>query len=310
MNLLFYDFEFNLLLAETRVVKSKWTVYYNEIGSFEAHLPLTSEAVALVSERQYLVAVQNGMAAIVVGKELRDELIIYGRTCNWLLSKRIIPEFEAVSGTPPELAAGFVASAFADTDAFSVAEYRGGEVIEFESGQAELSVIAADCLAQGNFGHRVNFNTAEKLWTFEVLCGKENDLIMSEANRNAYDTVISSDILELATCGRYYLQTDDGLISTVLEGDIEKSGIYRWETELEGRSAGDAGVSLAKKTERNEITLKARNAVFGRDYDLGDILRVQVIKGACRVTVKKRVRGVQIRFEQGACGEQPIFEDV
>lgn len=310
MSLIFYDFEFNPLLAETKLISSKWTLYYNGIGSFEAHMPLTSEAVKLVSENRYVVAVQNGMAAIVVGAELRDELIVYGRSCNWLLSKRIFPESEAVSGTPPELAAGFVSEAFSDVDNFCVKEFSGGGEIEFESGQALLSNAVADCLAKGSYGHSVEFDAKNKKWVFEVLSGKENDLIMSEANKNASDTVFSVDILNLATCGRYWSEGENGRESVVLDGDTEKTGIYRWEAELAGSSACEAGDSLAKMTENNEITLKARRAYFGQDYSLGDIVRVQIIKGGYRTTVKKRIKGIEIWFEQGMRTEKPIFENV
>lgn len=310
MTLLFYDFEFNLLLAETKVISSKWTVYYNGVGSFEAHLPLTSEVVGLVTDNRYLVVVQDGLSAIVIGKELRDELIIYGRTCNWILSKRITPEFQSVSGSAGQLASGFVGTAFSDVENFVTENSDIGEVIDFESKQSTTLNVVVDCLNQSKLGHKVTFDTSEKRWVFDVLKGNENDLIMSEANKNAYNTVISADILDLATCGRFYQETEDGLVSTVYEGDTEKTGIYRWEAELDGKSSSEAGVSLKKMAEKNEVTLTARGAVFGKDYALGDIVRVQIIKGSYRTTVKKRISGVEIRFEQGAGGEQPIFERI
>ncbi len=310
MTLLFYDFEFNLLLAEPKLVRSKWTVYYNGVGSFEAHLPLSSEAVGLVTDNRYLVVVQDGLSAIVVGSELKDELVIYGRTCNWLLSKRITPELETVTGAAGALAEGFVNTAFSDVENFVTGTIDAGESIEFESRQATTLEVVTDCLSQKKLGHRVTFDVAAKQWVFDVIKGSENDLIMSEANKNAYDTRILADILELATCGRFYKETENGYESTVLEGDVQKTGIYRWEAELDGRASGEAAVSLGKMTEKNEITLKARNTMLGRDYNLGDIVRVQIIKGEYRTTVKKRISGVEIRFEQGACGEQPIFEEV
>lgn len=310
MTLLFYDFEFNLLLAEPKLVRSKWTVYFNGVGSFEAHLPLSSEAVRLVTDNKYLVAVQDGLSAIIVGMELKDELVIYGRTCNWLLSKRITPEFEAVTGKAGALAKGFVSTAFSDVENFVSGTIYEGDSIEFESRQATTLEVVTNCLGQEKLGHRVSFDILAKQWVFDVLKGSENDLIMSEANKNAYDTRILADILDLATCGRFYQETESGFESTVLEGDKQKTGIFRWEAELDGKTSGEAAVSLGKMAEKNEITLKARNAVFGKDYDLGDIVRVQIIKGEYRTTVKKRISGVEIRFVQGACGEQPIFEEV
>ena len=45
--MLFYDFEFNLLLAEPKVIGWQYTKYYNGIGTFRAQLPLSSPAVKL-----------------------------------------------------------------------------------------------------------------------------------------------------------------------------------------------------------------------------------------------------------------------
>ena len=53
--IVFYDYEFNRLLAETKVISWQLTKYYNGVGIFSAHLPLDSEAVSLVAENDYLV---------------------------------------------------------------------------------------------------------------------------------------------------------------------------------------------------------------------------------------------------------------
>lgn len=310
MTLRFYDFEFNLLYIEPKVIRSSWTVYYNDVGRFEAHLPLTSEATRLVMENRYLIVVQKGLCGIVVAKELRDELIIYARTCNWLLSKRITPEFSLLTGNPAELASGFAETAFSDVENFVLGETADCEAVYFESSQKPTLNVITDCLKLAGLGHSLVYDISKEKWVFNILNGKENELIMSEGNKNAYDTRICADILDLATCGRYDMETEDGYVSTTLEGDAEKQGIYRWEAELSGKNRNEATVSLSKLGEKNEVTLKAQGASFGKDYELGDIVRVQIIKGACRKTVKKRICGVEVRFEHGVSGEQPIFEDV
>lgn len=310
MTLLFFDFEFNLLHAEPKVIKSSSSIYYNGVGSFEAHIPLESEATKIVMDNKYLVVVQNGFSAIVVGKELRNELIIYARTCNWLLSKRITPEFEAVSGNAGLLASGFVSSAFSDVSNFVTGEIATSGVIEYQSGQGTTLDVVTDCLKEDGAGHNLVFDYKNKRWIFNVIKGKENDVIFSEANKNAYDTRLSLDIIDLATCGRYDMESDNGFVSTFLEGDADKKGIYRWEAELSGKNHNEAMVSLKKKTERSETTLCTKDAKFGRDYSLGDVVRVQIIKGAYRATVRKKIIGVEMRTENGMSDEQPVFEDV
>lgn len=308
MTLRFYDFEFNLLESENNVIKAKWAIYYNDIGTFEAHLPLTSKIVGLVAENRYLVAVQGKLSAIIVGKELRDELIIYGRTCNWLLSKRVSSAIEKLSAKPGTRAAEIALAAFSDVENFVAGDVADAGATEFESGEGLISDIVSDCLATGKLGHEVVFDYTNKRWVLNILSGSETDLILSEGHRNAYDAKISSDILDLATCGVYNEETEDGFVSASLPGDTERKGIYRWEALLDGSTATEAAVSLGKKSERSEATLNVRGLVFGIDYALGDVVRIQIIKGKYRTTQKRRISGVEVRREQGVCTEQPIFE--
>ena len=308
MMLYVYDFEFNLLLAEKGIIKSRWVVYYNDVGTFEAHLPITSELTRIVSENQYLVVKQHGLSAIVVGKELGDELILYGRTCNWLLSKRISPEMEESTVYPGNAVRQMVQNAFLDVDNFSILNIAQGSSVEFECRQGETLNAVRDCLKLSNLGHELCFNEKTNNWEFSVLEGAESDLILSEAHRNAYNTTISSDILDLATCGVYNRKTDSGYVSTKLTGDTQKAGIYRWEAELLGETANEARINLNKLTEKNKISVTADEVSWKKDYQLGDVVRLQIIKGEYRTTEKKRITGVEITTNHSEYSEQPIFE--
>ena len=308
MMLYVYDFEFNLLLAEKGIIKSRWVVYYNDVGTFEAHLPITSELTRIVSENQYLVVKQHGLSAIVVGKELGDELILYGRTCNWLLSKRISPEMEESTVYPGNAVRQMVQNAFLDVDNFSIINIVQGSSVEFECRQGETLNAVRDCLKLSNLGHELCFNEKTNNWEFSVLEGAESDLILSEAHRNAYNTTISSDILDLATCGVYNRKTDSGYVSTKLTGDTQKAGIYRWEAELLGETANEARINLNKLTEKNKISVTADEVSWKKDYQLGDVVRLQIIKGEYRTTEKKRITGVEITTNHSEYSEQPIFE--
>jgi len=88
----FYDFEFSLVHIEHDIISSNWTLLENGIGTFEIHLPLTSNLVPLAMERQYLVAVQGEKQAIITGRRLAEEAVFYGRSCNWILSRFCIAE--------------------------------------------------------------------------------------------------------------------------------------------------------------------------------------------------------------------------
>ena len=308
MMLYVYDFEFNLLLTETGIISSRWVVYYNDVGTFEAHLPITSELTRIVSQNQYLVVKQHGLSAIIVGKELGDELVLYGRTCNWLLSKRITPKKSIRTVYSGEEAGEIVQTAFSDIDNFAILNTPQGEKVDFECRQCETIDALKDCLKLSNLGHELCFNEKTENWEFSILEGKESELILSEAHKNAYNTKISSDILDLATCGVYDKKTDDGYISTKITADSEKTGVYRWEAMLFGETENEARLSLEKLAVKNEISLTTNDISWKKDYALGDIVRLQIIKGAYRTTEKKRVRGVEIITRQGEYSEQPIFE--
>ncbi|MBQ7985926.1 MAG: hypothetical protein IJ304_01505 [Clostridia bacterium] len=308
MTLFVYDFEFNLLFVETGIIKSRWVVYYNDVGTFEVHLPITSELTRIVSENPYLVVKQHGLSAIIVGKELGDELVLYGRTCNWLLSKRITPEFELDTVYSGDAAANMVNTAFSDVDNLVIGNIPKGNQVEFESMENETLDSVRDCLKLSNLGHELCYNEKTKSWEFNVLEGIESELILSEAHRNAFGTKISSDILDMATCGVYNKKTDDGYTSTNITGDTEKTGIYRWEAKVLGETENEAKINLEKLTEKNKISMETSEISWKKDYALGDVVRIQIIKGAYRTTEKKRVSGVEITTRQGEYSEQPIFE--
>lgn len=308
MMLFVYDFEFNLLFAELEITRSRWVVYYNDVGTFEAHLPITSELVGIVNENPYLVVKQQGLSAIIVGKELGDELVLYGRTCNWLLSKRITAGISLNGVMAGDAAAEMVTTAFFDVGNLSLGNIIQGSKVDFEKEEGLTLDAVSECLNLSNLGHELSFDEKTKNWEFNILEGTENSLILSEAHRNAYNTSVFGDILDLATCGRYDKKTDDGYVSTDVSGDTEKTGIYRWEARLTGSTETEARLSLNKLCEKNKISMSVKDVFWGKDYALGDVVTLQIIKGAYHKTVKRRMIGVEICVEQGVYKEQPLFE--
>ena len=303
-----YDFEFNLLLAERGIIRSKWIVYYNDVGTFEAHLPITSKLTKIVSENPYLVVKQHGLSAIIVGKELSDELVLYGRTCNWLLTKRITPEFLIDTVFTGDTASQLVKEAFSDVENFHIGTVVSGDEAELEIKEGTTKDAVCKCLSLSSLGHELCFDEKEKKWEFNILSGKNNSLILSEAHKNAYDTSVSWDILDLASCGIYDKETEDGYQRTTLSGDTEKTGIYRWEAKLSGETEEEAKISLGKLCENTRISMTAQDIFWGKDYALGDVLTLQIIKGSYKKTEKRRVIGVEISERQGVYEEQPVFE--
>ena len=204
----FYDFNFNLLHTENDFLNSNWTIYYNDIGTFEAHFDSKSDALPIVMENDYLVAVQGNLSAIIVGKKVAGELIIYGRTCNWLLTKRITDAFESTTDTVDALVNTKVQNAFSDSPLVAEDTVPNPPTITIgRDDKCETFSLVRESLQLANLGHRLEFDPKESQWIFRILKGDENNpLVISTANRNAYDISIKSDALKACTQGWYKLQ--------------------------------------------------------------------------------------------------------
>lgn len=201
----FFDFNFNLIHTENEFLSSNWTVYYNDIGTFEAHFDLNSDTLPIVMENDYLVAVQGGLSAIIVGKKVSDELILYGRTCNWLLTKRITDAFDSTTATIDALLIEKVRQAFSDVTNFEIDIIPNlPTIIASRDDKYETFSLVQECLQSANLGHELKFDPIKSKWILKILKGNENNsLVISTVNRNAYDVSIESDLLKLCNQGWY-----------------------------------------------------------------------------------------------------------
>ena len=201
----FFDFNFNLIHTENEFLSSNWTIYYNDIGTFEAHFDINSDTLPVVMENNYLVAVQGDLSAVVVGKKVTDELVIYGRTCNWLLTKRITDAFDSTTATIDALLTEKVRQAFSDVTNFEVNSIPNLPTITVSrDDKCETFSLVQECLQSASLGHTLEFDPVNSLWIFKILKGNENNpLVISTVNRNAYDISTESDLLNLCNEGWY-----------------------------------------------------------------------------------------------------------
>ena len=311
----FYDFEFNLVHIEPEFISSSWTVYFNKEGNFEARFPCNSEVLSVVSENRYLVAKQGEFSAIITGYSAEDEFTVYGRTCNWLLKKRVTLPTENNSVYSGSLACTLASTAFSDVSNFVTENKSYGKAISFSSERMETTYDAVvRCLKEGAIGHELKFDTDNKRWVFATLPSYSTTLMISESLKNASDTAIVADILDLADCGYYKKISKDASGNSTEEYSLlkngTKSGIYRWETVISENNETEAKAMLNTKKENSTIKLSTLGVFYGSDYSLGDIVRVQIVKGVLKKTVKKRICGVEIKHTSSARYEQPIFEEV
>ena len=114
-----FDWEFHFLCNLNRYNSLNWQLFYNEIGNFEGHFPKDSKIVDLVMSNRYLLIVQGNKQAIVTGYFAGDDFAVYGRTVNWLLSRRVAPVLATETAVDVETyARGLVSSAFSGVTGF------------------------------------------------------------------------------------------------------------------------------------------------------------------------------------------------
>jgi hypothetical protein len=311
-DLRFYDFDFNLLAIENKFTYIGFLKKYNGVGTFEAHFPITSKILKLALENEYLLVVWGPHQAIITGKQVNTKLILYGREPTWLLTKRVTPKFSSVTGTPEKICADIVREAFLDVENFEVERYEN----EFEKIKFWRNVynptekVVSECLDRIGAGHRVYADIKNKKWVYSMQMGSERELIISSANKNAYNDSYVEDFQDHVNGGWYESYTENG------DGESEwkfiespKKGIYRWIGVLGGESENDAKASLDTRKWEKEISVETKNLKFDTDYSLGDTVKLQVCFGNFKTTLTKKVKGVELICENGIYTENPVFAD-
>ena len=311
-DLRFYDFNFNLLAIENKFTYLGFLKKYNGVGTFEAHFPITSKILKLVLENEYLLVLWGSNQAIITGKQVGNKLVLYGREPTWLLTRRVTPKFSTVSGTPEKICADIVRNAFSDVENFVVERFENNfETINFwRNVYNPTEKVVSECLDRAGAGHRVYADIKNKNWVYQVVMGKERELIISSANKNAYNASYVEDFQDHVNGGWYesYSNGNDGEAQWKFI-DSPKTGIYRWIGVLGGDSESDAKASLNTRKWEKEISVETKNIKYGKDYSLGDTVKLQVCFGNFKTTVIKKVKGVQMAVENGIYTENPVFAD-
>lgn len=298
MTLLIYDFDFNLLLAESRVSSARMEDFYCKNGTFEVHLPTDSKALALVLKNKFLVARLDGFSAVIIGYRLSDELVVYGRTPGWLFEKRIVGAFEKTASRT-EICRELVSESCGSAVKLG-ATVSGDEVTEKNEHLSKLSDCLSAVLKKENLGWRLDFNTAEKKWIFDVYAGRNGGFCFGEGYKNAYETSVSADVLDYAACGVY---EKNGTVSRV----GTSGGLTCFEAIVQAEDDAVATEELSELNERSECSMYLR----GENLPLpGDVVSMKLVRGDNRVTMKKRVAGLETSFSKGVKTVKPILEDM
>lgn len=329
-----YDFELNLLHIQHDITTTNWTINYNGIGTFEGHFPISTRIAAACTGRRYFIVTQGEKQAVGIGLNAANEFVIFGRTVNWLLSKRSVPAFKTSELTPRPRNAEAVArwafghgytdnetAAARDPD-FILGELAGlSDTPDYDfwrNTRNSLDSVVIDALEAAGAGHRLRIDFDRKKWIFEVITGRELPIVLSEDNRNAYDTEYNADILDMATAGWYEYTPEEAGTEEIpaesewryMETDDPQSGRYRFEKILSGTDESEAKQDLAKSRAVDTVQAKMKKYKYGIDYNLGDIVTAQYKRAGFALARRCRITGVNIWCGRNDSGEEPIMEDL
>ncbi len=312
----FFNFSFMPLLIMHDYFSVNWELYFNNIGTFELHTALTDEVTAILKENPYLVAVQGNKQAIITGWQLNDECVLYGRTCNWILTRRVTPSYALTENTAGNMCRELLLQAFYDVPEMMVDGTVGeGEPIKFEQTKDSTTFDAIQsCLERGSAGHEVVFDTKRKCWLFRTLYGEKRSVLLSEENRNMHSSLYMEDCLT-AYNGLWYYESQEkdsegnqpSPIRSYISRDDNQTGIFRWECLSDAETEQTAKQELDLKKHNRKGSAMLRDFRFGVDYGLGDRIILQVKKGSFHLEEEKKIVGVHIWYESDDCGEEPIF---
>ncbi|MBE7041640.1 MAG: hypothetical protein E7400_06715 [Ruminococcaceae bacterium] len=217
-----YDFECNLLHIEHDIASCNWSLYENDIGTFEMHFSPESPLVQVAVENRYLVAVQGEKQAIITGRQFGVEGVLYGRTCNWILTRFCVCEtFDtrtlAETGELPSQDAKTVCmyliqKGMGDIPNFVFEENAGtvfGDVYLQNKQVTTVFELVQSCMKQDGGGHRVFFDIKEKKWCFILTKGKMLSTILSEDNRNVHEQEYMADLQNFFSGGYFEMPIAD-----------------------------------------------------------------------------------------------------
>ena len=204
-DVIFYDFDFNRLADFPRFVSLNFDKKYCGYGTAELHFSLAeTEVIELLENNPYMFFTAGEDSAIVTGWKIGEDVAVFGRTPEWLLTKRGVEEFSQNNVTSEKIARHAVASAAGDFVTL-------GELAELGTAQSYstdkvrvLYDVVCEVLDGQNLGFRVVPDIAAKQFVFLVYSGEESLCLLSPSNRTAYDMEYTVEKQDMATNSGWY----------------------------------------------------------------------------------------------------------
>lgn len=212
-DVVFYDFDFNRLGDFPEFSSFNLEKKYLGYGSAELHYSLKNhEIIELLEENPYVFFVAGDMSAVVTGWRVDEDIAVFGRTPEWLLTKRGVRAFEKTGKTAEEIAREAVIDSASDFVTL-------GELANVETKMDYLTDkvrvlydVVCEVLKTQGLGFRLDLDIENKQFVFSVYEGKESLCLVSVSNRTAYDMKYTAEKQDMVTNSGWYEQkyTDMG----------------------------------------------------------------------------------------------------
>lgn len=310
----FYDFDFNLLYIlppfadNSGYTAVNATIEFADFGNIEITFYDNELKSVIRDNRNKLLVVWRDFQGYITSYMFTETTNkVFGKHLNGLLQRAVIPIITALSSTKE---AGYILNNFVlnniswlniETDIASK-----GEKITYSTDKymtADKAVKEINELAKS--GYMIKVDIKNKTFTYYFLSRADNSLMLSVSNLNIYEPELTYKNTDMAFGGWYEKKTDDTSTWTYISNDSTKTGIYKIDTVLSATTAEEAQKELNKCISNYEIAAKTKTLEHGADYNVGDIIRVQ-IDG---VTEKRLISGVNMWNEQNY-GEEPILTEL
>ncbi len=382
-DIVFYDFDFNRLADFNKFISFNIEKKYCGYGSAEIHYSLAnSEVLTLLEENPYMFFVAGEHSAIVTGWRVGEDIAIFGRTPEWLLTKRGVREMSFESETPENIVRSII-SAEAGDFVTPGDEVGLGTAEKYLTNKVRvLYDVVCEVLGGQSLGFKLVPDINLKQFVFSAYQGKESLCMISQSSRTAYDMTYTVEKQDMATKSGWYEQkyTDMGgwdaynnlphleneQVSNaytfyeitsetyyqngskyypverfglncskgsylycdsksgvwkitkerpdtvwVYLDDSKETGAKKWDAVLLGtKTEEEAFAEISRLKRSNETGCETKSIVYGEDYKLGDIVKVQTEFGDFKRAEKKRVEAVRIYYDVDKAGVSPVLKSL
>ncbi len=210
-DLIFYDFDFNRLLDVRKFISVNFTINYCGYGDFEAHLPKTAgTVVSMLEQNPYLICIFGDNQAIITGWQLDDDIAIFGKTPEWLMTKRGLNLFSVTNSYPAAIANQAVSSAMGDFVNVTAAA-SGGSLTSYSTSRIHtVHNVVQQILKKDSMGFSLRGDIQNKRFVFRTYKGITRTVVVSPSNKSAHSMVYTKELQDFA-CGGWYLRKPENM---------------------------------------------------------------------------------------------------